>query len=260
MQNFLDDYAQSNALRNTSTRLKLLLGLGAMLLSVISVTPIAPLFVAITMSLIIVILAKIPVRFYCTLLLIPLSFALLSAIVVAFMHGTGNSLISFSVLSFNLSISEDGANLALLLIARTFGGMCCLFFIALTTHMIEIFSELKSFKVPAILIELSMMIYRYIFVFLDQAIMIHNAQTLRLGYSGYRTSFNSFKMLASILFVRAWEQGERLMVAMDSRCYNGKHYVMEQASKASIVATFSVVGYIVAVASIVILTRDFKLL
>ncbi|MDD1758206.1 MAG: cobalt ECF transporter T component CbiQ [Methanotrichaceae archaeon] len=260
MQNLLDDYAQSNALRDTSPRLKLLLGIGAMLLCVSSVTPIAPLFVAITMSFIIVILAKIPTRFYCTLLLIPLSFALLSALVVAFMHGTGNLLFSFEVLGFNLSISEDGANLALLLIARTFGGMCCLFFIALTTPMIEIFSVLRSLKVPEVLIELSMMIYRYIFVFLDQAIMIHNAQAMRLGNSGFKTSLNSYKMLSGVLFVRAWEQGERLMVAMVSRCYNGKFYLMEQTSKTSMLAIFGVVGYIAAVASIVVLTRDFRLL
>ena len=92
MHDLLDDYAHSNALRDTNPRLKLLLGLGAILLCVSSVTPIAPLFVAVTMSLITVRLAKIPGRFYSTLLLIPLSFALLSAIVVAFMHGTGDQL------------------------------------------------------------------------------------------------------------------------------------------------------------------------
>ena len=66
MHDLLDDYAHSNALRETSPRLKLLLGLGAILLCVSSVTPIAPLFIAVTMSLITVRLAKIPGRFYST--------------------------------------------------------------------------------------------------------------------------------------------------------------------------------------------------
>jgi cobalt/nickel transport system permease protein len=44
MHDLLDDYAHSNALRDTSPRLKLLLGLGAMLISVASAAPIAPLF------------------------------------------------------------------------------------------------------------------------------------------------------------------------------------------------------------------------
>ena len=126
---------------------------------------------------------------------------------------------------------EDGANLALLLIARTFGGMCSLFFIALTTPMIEIFAVLKSLHVPESVIELSMMIYRYIFVFLDQAAMIHNAQVMRLGDAGVKNSIHSFAMLSSVLFLRSWEQGERLIVAMDARCYDGKLDLIEQTSQ-----------------------------
>jgi len=259
MQNLLDDYAQSNALRNTSPRLKLLLGLGAILLCVSSATPIAPLFIAVTMSLITVRLAKIPWRFYANLLLIPLSFSLLSAIVVAFMHGGGDQLFSFTVFGISLGITEDGANLALLLMARTFGGMCSLFFIALTTPMIEIFSVLKSLGLPDFLVELSMLMYRYIFVFVDQTAMIHSAQVMRLGDAGIKNSINSFAMLSSVLFLRAWEQGERLIVAMDARCYDGKLDLMERSGKAEPKAIFVVIGYMIVVSAIVVLTRDIQL-
>ncbi len=260
MHDLLDDYAHSNALRNTSPRLKLLLGLGAMLLCISSVTPIAPLFIAVTMSFITVRLAKIPVRFYSTLLLIPLSFALLSAAVVAFMHGGGDQLFAFNIFGISLGIREDGANLALLLIARTFGGMCSLFFIALTTPMIEIFSVLKSLGLPDFLVDLSMLMYRYIFVFIDQAAVIHNAQVMRLGDAGVKNTLNSHAMLSSVLFLRAWEQGERLIVAMDARCYDGKLSLTEYVNKAEPRAIFAVMGYMVFVAVIAFLTKDFQLL
>jgi cobalt/nickel transport system permease protein len=29
-------------------------------------------------------------------------------------------------------------------------------------------------------------------------------------------------MLGAMLFIRAWQQGEELVIAMDSRCYDGK--------------------------------------
>ena len=260
MENLLDDYAQSNALRDTSPRLKLLLGLGAIILCVSSATPIAPLFIAVTMSLITVRLAKIPWAFYSKLLLIPLSFSLLSAIVVAFMHGGGDQLFAFSVFGITLGISEDGANLALLLIARTFGGMCSLFFIALTTPMVEIFSILKSVGLPDFLVELSMLIYRYIFVFVDQAAVIHSAQVMRLGDAGIKNSINSFAMLSSVLFLRAWEQGERLIIAMDARCYDGKLDMVEQSSQAGGTAIFTVIAYLAVIAAIAVLTREVQLL
>jgi len=260
MHNLLDDYAIGNALRETSARLKLLLGLGAILLSVSSTTPIAPLFVAVSMSLATVMLAKIPGRIYSRLLLVPLSFALLSAGVVAFMHGNGQTLFSVELNGLNLSVREEGANLAALLIARTFGGMCSLYFIALTTPMIEIFAVLKTLHIPQSVIELSMMIYRYIFVFLDQAAMIHNAQVMRLGDAGTKKSLNSFAMLCSVLFLRSWEQGERLIVAMDSRCYDGKIDLMEQADRATPRAILAVAAYLASVAAIAVLTRGVLLL
>jgi cobalt/nickel transport system permease protein len=260
MQNFLDDYAQSNALRETDPRLKLLLGLGAILFCVSSTTPIAPLFIAVTMSLITVRLAKIPAHFYITLLLIPLSFSLLSAVVVAFMYGGGHQLFNFNFLSLNLGIREEGANLALLLIARTIGGMCSLFFLALTTPMIEILSILKSLSLPEFLVELSMLIYRYIFVFVDQAAKIHSAQVMRLGDSGLKSSISSFAMLCSVLFLRSWEQGERLAVAMDARCYDGKLDLLEQTGKIKPRAIFAVIGYMASIAAIAIFTRDIQLL
>jgi cobalt/nickel transport system permease protein len=260
MHNLLDDYAHDNAMRETSARLKLLLGLGAILISVSSPTPIAPLFLAITMSLITVILAKIPGRIYSRLLLVPLSFALLSAGVVAFMHGSGQTLFSVQLFGIDLAIREEGANLAALLIARTFGGMCSLYFIALTTPMIEIFAVLKTLHIPQSVIELSMMIYRYIFVFLDQAAMIHSAQMMRLGDAGTKNSLNSFAMLCGVLFLRSWEQGERLIVAMDSRCYDGKLDLMGPAAGATPRAILAVSAYLTIAAAIAFLTRGVLLL
>jgi cobalt/nickel transport system permease protein len=259
MHNLLDDYAHGNALREINARLKLLLGLGAILLCVSSPTPAAPLFVAVTLSLATIILAKIPGRIYLRLLLVPLSFALLSAGVVAFMHGSGQTLFSLDLFGYSPAIREEGANLAGLLIARTFGGMCSLFFIALTTPMIEIFAVLKSLRIPGSVIDLSMMIYRYIFVFLDQAAMIHSAQVMRLGYAGTKRSLNSFAMLCSILFLRSWEQGERLFVAMDSRCYDGKLDLMEQAGRTRLRTILAAVVYLAAVVAIAVLTRGFQL-
>lgn len=260
MHDLLDDWAQSNALRDTNSRLKLILGLGAILISVSSVTPPAPLLVAVTMSFITVMLARIPGRFYSRLLLLPLSFALLSAAVVAFMHGSGQTLFAANIFGLQIGLREDGLNLAFLLIARTFGGMCSLFFIALTTPMIEIFAVLKSLRIPESVLELSMMIYRYIFVFLDQAAMIHNAQVMRLGDVGARSSLNSFSMLSSVLFLRSWEQGERLIVAMDARCYNGMLDLMDQCPGPEPKEVLAVMAYLLLISAFAALTRDIQFL
>jgi cobalt/nickel transport system permease protein len=35
-------------------------------------------------------------------------------------------------------------------------------------------------------------------------------------------------MLGTSLFIRAWEQGEKLYVSMNSRCYDGRLILMEE--------------------------------
>ena len=68
--------------------------------------------------------------------------------------------------------------------------------------MIEIFSILSPSQAPDVILELSMLIYRYIFVLMDQAMMINSAQTTRLGHASLRGSFHSFSMLADWSFLR----------------------------------------------------------
>lgn len=258
MHDLLDDYAHSNALRDVSARLKLFLGLSLILICVSSNTPIAPIFVAVTLSLATLFLAKIPWRIYSRLLFVPLSFALVSAAVVALMQGDGRVLFSLPIFGFELSMRQEGADLAALLMARTFGGMCSLFFIALTTPMIEAFAVLSALHIPSSVIELSMMIYRYIFVFLDQAAMIRSAQLMRLGDAGIRTSLHSFAMLSSVLFIRSWEQGERLMIAMDCRSYDGRLETIEPERGARMNEILAVAAFLATALSIEALTGGFS--
>jgi len=211
------------------------------------------------MGFIIVAMAKISLRIYAKLLLVPLSFALMSTLAIIFVQGE-TPLFTFTIFDFSLSIKSEGIELALLLLSRTLGGMSALFFIALTTPMIEIFSILKSFGLPELLMELSMLIYRYIFLLLDEATMIHNAQTMRMENSGLRSSLKSFSMLSSVLFLRAWEQGERLMIAMDSRCYNGRLEVMDDKVPPSKLVTAAILSYLVVLIIIAVFTKDMSLL
>ncbi len=259
MHDLLDDYAYKNALRTVNPRLKLLLGFASILICTFSTSFLAPLAVAASMSIITVRAAKIPLRFYLKILLIPLPFVLFSAFAILLLQG-GDALFSFTIFGISLGASSDSANLALLLLFRTFGGMSSLFFIALTTPMVEILSILKSAGIPAVLIELSMLIYRYIFVLLDQAVTISNAQVTRLGDSSLKNSLKSFSMLSSVLFLRSWEQGERLMIAMDSRCYDGRLEIMDQNISLTPKSISITTCYIAAVVAIAFLTRDIRLI
>jgi len=222
MNNLLDDYALASPLRRTNNWLKLTVVAAGVLGGVSAASPVTPLFIAVCMGFAAVVLAKVPIKFYLKLIALPLGFAATGSIVILFFFGTGYEIASIDILGYHLAIRSQGLNMAVLVMARTLSGMCCLFFLALSTPVIELFSVLKTSRVPDVVIELSMLIYRYIFVLLEVALSIKFAQTVRLGYKDLMSSLHSTAMLAGTLFIRSWEQGERLFIAMDSRCYDGK--------------------------------------
>jgi len=91
-----------------------------------------------------------------------------------------------------------------------------------------------------VVIELAMIIYRYIFVFLGEAQRMWMASRMR-GETNFRTKIEVFSMLASTLFLRTIYQGEKLFVAMNSRCYDGETNSLcyrEKNSRINITALF----------------------
>ena len=227
MTNILDDYALMSPLRQQNNWLKLAIVLFGLLVGISSTSPVPSLFIALCMSFTTIALGKAPLKLYLKLLLAPVGFAVVGILIIAFFSGSGQELLSFKFLGYPLSVRKDGLELALLVLARSISGMCCLYFLALTTPIIELFALLKASRLPESFIELSMLIYRYIFVFLDMALSIRYAQTVRLGYSSFSRSLHSLGMLGSTLFIRSWEQGDKLFLAMNSRCYDGKMTLFE---------------------------------
>ena len=74
-----------------------------------------------------------------------------------------------------------------------------LYFLALTTPMTEIITVLHKLKVPVIITELMVLIYRFIFVFMETATTIRRAQLSRSGYVSMKSSFRSLSRLSSAL-------------------------------------------------------------
>lgn len=224
-ENTLDNYAHSNNLKDVNKYFKVLFAILTMMVSLISTSPVIPLIVAFLMSFLIIFEAKIPWKFYLKFFFIPFTFGFLTFIFMAFFFGVGNHVLELGI--FNLAVTEDGFNLGILVFARMLGGFTCLAFLALTTPMTELFSVLELAKIPKIVLELAMLMYRYIFVFTDEAINMYHSQETRLGYSSLKKSFKSMGMLGSNLFIRTWLKGEQAYIAMESRCYDGSIKTMQ---------------------------------
>ncbi|HHT18564.1 MAG: cobalt ECF transporter T component CbiQ [Euryarchaeota archaeon] len=217
--NTLDSYAHHNNLKNMNTFFKVIFAITTMLVSLISTSPVVPLLIVLVMSFLIISQAKIPWKFYLKFLAVPFVFGFITFIFMAFFFGVGGHIFDLGIL--NLAVTEDGFNRGLLTFSRIIAGFTCMAFLALTIPMTELFSELERLKIPQIVMEIAMLMYRYIFIFLDEALNMYHAQETRLGYSSLPKSFKSMGMLGSNLFIRTWIKGEQAHIAMESRCYTG---------------------------------------
>ena len=259
MNNFLDDYALMSPLRHRNNWLKLAIVFFGLITGVSCTSPITPVFIALCMSFTIIVFGRVPPKFYFKLLLAPMGFAAAGVLIIAFFSGSGQDLLSFKLIGHPFSIKADGLELALLVLSRSLSGMCCLYFLALTTPMIELFAVFKASRLPESLIELTMLIYRYIFVFLEIALSIMYAQTIRLGYSNFKRSIKSISMLTSTLFIRSWEQGDKLFLAMNSRCYNGKMTVFEVHKPIKAAELFLTSAYFLSTLSLFYFTKNISI-
>jgi cobalt/nickel transport system permease protein len=222
-EELLEDIAQKNGLREVNAYLKLAAGLGAILLCLLSTGYIAPLFIAVVLTCAILILARVDAKTYAELFIVPFWFAILSVAGIILITGGHDIFWQWDILpSFSLSITRESINQGAFVFCRVIGGMSAMIFIALTTPMTDIFIVFRQCRVPEEVIDLMMIIYRTIFILIDQVIQIYQAQVMRLGYSTYRESLHSFASLCGAAFIASWDAGEDLIRAMDARCYDGK--------------------------------------
>ena len=103
---------------------------------------------------------------------------------------------------------------------------------------------MHTLRLPRGFIDLSMLIYHFIFVLIGETISIHTAQVLRHGYSSFKNALHSFAMLGAMVFIRAWQQGEDLVIAMDARCYDGKLELAEESHSPGTIAMGSTLVYL----------------
>ena len=107
------------------------------------------------------------------------------------------------------------------MILTAMASISCLYVLSLNTPMTEILDVLKKLHVPAVLIELMLLTYRFIFILLEEARAVLTAQKARLGNRDVKTAVRSFGQMASVLFVRALKRSDALYHAMEARCYDG---------------------------------------
>jgi cobalt/nickel transport system permease protein len=256
-EELLEDIAQKNGLREVNTYLKLAAGLGAIILCLVSSSYIPPLFIALVLTGAILFLARVDAKIYAELFIVPFWFAIMSVGGIILISGGHDLFWRWDILpSFSLSITRESINQGIFVFCRVLGGMSAMCFISLTTPMTDIFSVFRRCKVPEMVIDLMMIIYRTIFILMDQVVQIYHAQVMRLGYSTWHESLHSFASLCGAAFIASWNSGDDLIRAMDARCYDGKFALLGESRPVEKLPGLAVAIFLVFSTAVVIVSGN----
>lgn len=223
----IDKLAYSSPIRYKNTGLKGLFAIGTLLICVGFRSFTISMAVLVIMSLSVLKYSSVsPIRYF-KMMAAPMIFLLLGtiAIIVDF-DDKPVGLIWLAAGSKYIVITAGAVIYALRLILISLASVSCLYFLILTTTMLDLLAALKRMHCPWLLLELMMLIYRFIFVLLDIALAITRAQYCRLGNRNIKTTIYSMGNMLATLFIIAMDKSSRLFDAMESRCYDGELQVL----------------------------------
>ncbi len=220
----IDQYAYTSKLRHVHPGEKFAFAMLTMGICLAASSMLVPVLVTGLTAAAIIRGARIPARFYFRLLLLPLGFLVagLLAVTLTISREPDPAVYGLVIWGITLGVTIPGLYHAGLLFTKSLGAVSCLYFLSLTTPMVEIISVLRRLKVPALLIELMGLVYRFIFVIMETAGSMYISQTSRCGYASLKTSYRSLAQLVSNLFVRSCYRSQALFTALLARGYTGE--------------------------------------
>ena len=253
----IDKYAYINGLKHVHPVEKITIALFLLLFTLLVKDKLVSLIIFTMMSTFTIFAAKIPFSYYLKLLLLPSFFLLSGTVTILFSFASSDTrlpavLWSRPFGSWQLFISTSNVETVTSLILVVISSISCLYFLTLTTPVQAIMQVLRKLKVPQLLIEITEITYRFIFIFLETALKIYHAQNSRLGYRTARLWLHSLSLLISSLFITVFQRARELTIAMDSRGYAEDIMYVDEHHEFSTVNWLIILGIIIGMVTIYI--------
>jgi len=217
----IDEIAYASPFRDWSPLGKFILALSLLVSSLLATSILIPLLVF---------LVGFCLLFYSTKMRLPrvIILALLDGLLIFFVGAvvialvtTGETLWSLNLGFVVLNFYRPGVDLGLL---RAVAGATVMIFFATSTPIPHLANALRQIKIPAEIVELTILIYRYSFLLLEQLDTMYIAAHSRLGFNGYKNKFRTTAKLMVGVFIRSLDVAERSQVALNCRSFLGEFH------------------------------------
>lgn len=147
----------------------------------------------------------------------------------------GPAVLSFGLGSWHFAVTVPGIERFLSVACKSWLSVQAAIVLAATTEFPQLLRALRALKLPRLLVAVIGLMWRYLFVLVDEALRLLRARSARSGHTdaqsnpAARRSGGSLGWRARVvggmagsLFLRAFERSDRIYVAMLARGYDGE--------------------------------------
>ena len=176
-----------------------------------------------------VLLSRVPVLYVLKRSLVIVPFVALVAVSLPFFKG-GEAIGSYNIWMWEVSVSYDGLQLFATILTRAWLSILSLILLTSATRVSDLLTALEQLRMPRVMVMILSFMYRYIFVLVDEAMMMKQARDSR-SFGGKRLwQLRTVGNMIGTLFIRSYERGERVYEAMVARGFDGRANTLHRST------------------------------
>ncbi len=176
---------------------------------------------------ILVLLSKIPVRFILKRSLNIIPFVLLIAIFIPFIK-KGEIAGGYSFGTLKLTVTYDGLMIFWNVLVKAYLSILCMILLMSSTKLPDLLRAFERLKCPKLITMVFSFMYRYIFVVQDELMQMGQARDSRSVGGSRWFRIKSLANMLGVLFIKTYERGENVYLAMCSRGFTGEIKTLDQ--------------------------------
>jgi len=129
---------------------------------------------------------------------------------------------------FTLAVTDNGLAIFATVLIKSFLSILLLASLIVSTDEIELLHGLRKIHLPAVIVSIIFLMYRYIFMVTEESRTGQMAIKSRVFQKSYHTVNKRLTHVMGNLFIKSLDRAENVYKSMESRGFDGNFYIVEK--------------------------------
>ncbi len=168
-----------------------------------------------------VLLSTVPISHFLKRSLVIMPFVVMIAIFIPFFK-EGEVAGSYNIWLWQVSVTYGGLQVLANIVIKAWLSILILIWLTSTTKLPDLLRGLEQLRMPRVMVMILSFMYRYLFLLVDEAMRMRQARDSRNFSGSWLWQLRPVGNMVGTLFMRSYERGERVYVAMVARGFDGQ--------------------------------------